>query len=626
MKKPLLIIFGSLGMLCGNAQQTMHTGLSGPNVIHYPNGVDFVQCESFELSRPLRDLAAEQAAAQKTDIFDVKEADDKKPIQRIQNPNGIPQGEDPIAQTVMGTRNLTTPMVNFTAQSPGQGSPLDPTGAAGLTAYVQAVNSNYRAYNKATGAPLMNSLSLSTLWAGTSAAGDPVVLYDKYADRWFIMQFQLPSNNKVLIAISQTNDPTGAFYKYTFSSLTQQPDYLKFSIWPDGYYMTANFGLQICIFDRTKMLAGDQTASMILKTLPNFQHDQGFYTPNIADADGTLPPNGTPATLFGFEDNNAGGSKDQIHVIKITTNWTTPSSTTAVEDTPGGSPLATAAFNSTFSAAAMSEISQKGSSNGIDAIQGIFMFRAQYRVWAGYNSVLLSGVVNADGNGKAGIRWYELRQNNTTKVWSIYQQGTYAPDGDNRWMSSIAMDDNGSIALAYAVSGPNSYPSLRYTGRYSSDPLGTMPFAEVTAKAGTSAKTGNNRWGDYSHTALDPDGKTFWHTGMWMSSSETSQIYSFQITQSTATGIDENKKTDPSYSAYFIENSNLLVKASNLASDDLLMVDLFDVEGKLITDKKIKPSSNMFETNFDTNGLAKGTYLVRIGNISFQKVMKVIVN
>jgi len=625
MKKPLLFIIGSFAMLCGNAQQL---GLSGPNVIHYPNGVDYVQCSSFEITRPLRELADEQAAAPKTDIFDVKEADDRKPFQRKQNPKGIPQGEDPIAQTVMGNRTMTGPIMNWTAQSPGQGSPLDPTGAAGLTAYVQAVNSNYRAYNKTTGAPLMNSLSLTTLWSGSQASGDPIVLYDKYADRWFIMQFQLPSNNTVLIAISQTNDPTGAFYKYTFSSLSQQPDYLKFSIWPDGYYMTANFGNQICIFDRTKMLAGNQAASMILKTLPAFNDNGstagGFYTPNIADADGTLPPSGTPALLFAYEDDNAGGTKDQIHVIKITTNWTTPASTTAVEDAT--SPLPTVAFNSTFSAAAMSEISQKGSTNGIDAIQAIFMFRAQYRIWAGYNSVLLSGVVNADGNGKAGIRWYELRQNNTTKAWSIYQQGTYSPDGDNRWMSSIAMDDNGSIALCYAVSGTSSYPSLRYTGRYSSDPLGTMPFAEVTAKAGTSAKTGNNRWGDYSHTSLDPDGKTFWHTGMWMSSSETSQIYSFQITQSVATGIDEPKTIAPSYSAYISGGSNLLVKADNLASNDELMVDLFDIEGKLVIDKKITPSSNMFETNFETNNLAKGTYLVRIGNLSFQKVIKVVVN
>ena len=313
-------------------------------------------------------------------------------------------------------------------------------------------------------------------------------------------------------------------------------------------------------------------------------------------------------------------------MLKITTNWTTPSATTAVEDVAGGSPLATAAFNSTFTKASMSEISQKGSTNGIDAIQGIFMFRAQYRVWAGYNTVLLSGVVNADGAGKAGIRWYELRQNSSTKVWSIYQQGTYAPDGDNRWMSSIAMDDNGSIALAYAVSGASSYPSLRYTGRYSSDPLGTMPFTEVTAKAGTAAKTGNNRWGDYSHTSLDPDGKTFWHTGMWMSSSETSQIYSFQITPSIATGIDENKDLAPQYSAYLSDNSNLLVKASNLSTTEELMVDLFDIDGKLIQDKKIMPSSGMFETNFGVTGLAKGTYLVRIGNLSFQKVIKVNVN
>ena len=36
---------------------------------------------------------------------------------------------------------------------------------------------------------------------------------------------------------------------------------------------------------------------------------------------------------------------------------------------------------------------------------------------------------------------------------SIYQQGTYAPDADHRWMGSAAMDSAGNIALGFSVSG-----------------------------------------------------------------------------------------------------------------------------------------------------------------------------
>jgi hypothetical protein len=620
MKKNTLIILGLLCLKGAFAQGT------APKVVIAPDGSRFAQCTSFEITRPFRELADEQASQRKNDLNNPHEMEDRrrdKPPVRVA---GVPVQPDPVVQTTMGSRVLTPPTVNFTAQSPGQGSPLDPTGAAGLTDYVQAVNCNYRAYNKTTGAALMNSLNLSTLWSGSQDAGDPIVLYDKLADRWFISQFQLPNSNKVLIAISTTNDPTGSFYKYTFT-MNQGNDYLKFAIWPDGYYMSANWHSpdQVMVFDRTKMLAGNPAAGSITSPSFNLPNPGGFFLPSIADADGTLPPAGTPACMFSYEDDNSGGPADEIHIYSLTTNWTANTLTVA-ENTAGGSPLLTAPFNSTFTATAWQEISQKSSSQGIDAIQGIFMFRTQYRKWTGYNTVLLNNVVNADGNGKAGIRWYELRQNTTTGMWSIYQQATYSPDANNRWMGSLAMDDNGNIGMGMCVSGTSAFPSLHYTGRYPGDPLGTMPFAEQIATTGTAAKSGNDRWGDYSHTSLDPDGKTFWHTGMWMGNSgETSQIFNFQITPSVVTGIAEDQNT-PKYTAYLPDNNTLLVKASNLATNEEVVVDLFDIDGRQISGKKIVPATNAFETNFSTAGLAKGTYLVRIGNINFQKVIKVILN
>ena len=41
------------------------------------------------------------------------------------------------------------------------------------------------------------------------------------------------------IGVSTTGDPTGSYYTYTFTS-PEFPDYLKFSVWTDGYYMTSN--------------------------------------------------------------------------------------------------------------------------------------------------------------------------------------------------------------------------------------------------------------------------------------------------------------------------------------------------------------------------------------------------
>ena len=124
-------------------------------------------------------------------------------------------------------------------QNGGGSYPPDPSGAIGTNYYVQSVNATpFKVFNKTTGAQVGTVKQIGSLFGLTSNDGDPIVLYDKYADRWFLSQFGL-SGNKIYIAISTTNDPTGTYYCYTFTS-PAFPDYLKFSIWQDGYYMCSN--------------------------------------------------------------------------------------------------------------------------------------------------------------------------------------------------------------------------------------------------------------------------------------------------------------------------------------------------------------------------------------------------
>ena len=76
----------------------------------------------------------------------------------------------------------------------------------------------------------------------TTNDGDPVVLYDQFADRWLISQFTASSPYNECIAISKTADPTGAYNLYAFQlSTTDFPDYPHFGIAPDGYYMSVNW-------------------------------------------------------------------------------------------------------------------------------------------------------------------------------------------------------------------------------------------------------------------------------------------------------------------------------------------------------------------------------------------------
>ncbi len=584
--------------------------------------VEVIKCSSFSISKPLSELIQSSS-------FDELETKDKKEVEihRIHLPNqsrtAEPGANDAIAQQTNGTKQMAGPIANWQALS-GSGYPPDPSGAASANYYFQAVNTQYRIFTK-TGGTVTNGgpFNLSTLWAGSSNAGDPIVLYDKYADRWFISQFNDP--DKFLIAVSTSPNPLGTYYTYTFiPSAGQFPDYPKFSIWSDGYYFTTNVGspYKLGAMDRTKMLAGDKTATMISLTVPATPN-AGFFAPLPADADGQLPPNGTPCPAFTqVDDTWSTGGKDQLRIFKIAINWTTPANSAITLDQT----LLPTAFNVDFDSN-WDDIPQPNSSQKLDAINGVLMFRAQYRRWTGYNSVVIAHSVIVNTTTKqSGIRWYELRQNSSTNVWSIYQQGTYAPDTDFRWMGSISMDDNGSIGLGYAVSNSSSVsPSLRYTGRNSSDQLGKMTFVETSAIVGSGAQGGNiNRFGDYSHTSLDPDGITFWHTGEYFSSGNVrTRVFSFQIPY-VATGInDEFVKADMTV----FQNENILeVKGIRLPNNTDIQVDLFDINGKEISSQVVKPTNNSLETIIPIFGLSKGVYLVRIGNLQFQKVKKVIIN
>src|SRR5207237_5202460 len=86
--------------------------------------------------------------------------------------------------------------------------------------------------------------AINTLWSGFGGGcqsnndGDPIVLYDPIADRWLISQFSVTTTPYLqCVAVSQTPDPTGPYNRYSFQ-YNAFPDYPKFGVWPDAYYVT----------------------------------------------------------------------------------------------------------------------------------------------------------------------------------------------------------------------------------------------------------------------------------------------------------------------------------------------------------------------------------------------------
>lgn len=456
------------------------------------------------------------------------------------NSDNLPLKKDAVRQKRKGRRpSLSTIQAWKGISEISQGvMPPDPSGAVGKSHYVQMVNTAMQVFDK-TGNSLWGPTALGSVFPGSSDDGDPIVLYDKFADRWFISQFQI-ENNKILIAISQTPDPLGAWYYYTFS-FDEFPDYPKFSIWGNGYYMTLNTITQNAVcFERDKMLIGDGSAKMIALTFPDVE-DNGFFSALPAHADGNTLPN-KPINFFYFQDDGWAAGVDRIKIWEMNVDWTETSNSGILlkQEIP------VTAFNSEFDAN-WEDLSQPNTNQKIDAIPGAFMYMAQYQTFKSHNSIVLNHTVDVDLTvGKnAGIRWYELREENDS--WSLHQEGTYSPDDQSRWLGSAAMDRQGNIGLAYSITSETTFPSLKFTGRKSDDILGEMTINESGAFTGDASQTSSTRFGDYAQMTLDPsDGLTFWYTGEYVSSSgwETG-VFSFKIGSEYDHDISVQELTSP---------------------------------------------------------------------------------
>jgi hypothetical protein len=605
-----LLIIGGL-----NAQKTLPT--SGPGVIDGPTVVS--TAKSFKITQSLNMLLS-QNQIDKIDFEGIKEMHDrdyrKAQTFKYTVADGSEYGNDSASiQRTMGTRLPLAVIKQWPGQN-GNADPLDPSGAVGLTQYVQAVNATpFAVYSKTGTGTATYTGSVGTV-TGSGTDGDPVVLYDKFADRWFLAQ--LDGWSGFALAVSATNNPAGAWYSYQFTA-TQMPDYLKFSVWDDGYYMTSNNGSGIVYcFERDAMLTGSPSARSITKTFTEpTGAGFGFWLPLPGDADGVIPPAGQRCPLFSYTDNAWGtGEIDGVKIWSMGVTWgTTPAATITLDAT-----LPTAAFDASYNSS-WDDITQPGSQK-LDGLGGVCMFRAQWNSFIGTNRVVLNWGVKLSATQRS-IKWVELRQDQTSGVWSLYQEGIYAPDAANRWNGSAAMDCNGDIALCYAKASSTIPVSLAYTGRVPSDPLGTMSLAETVVVTGTGSKSGSNRFGDYSQTSIDPsDDNTFWHTGMYINGGNSrTYIYSFQIAPCTV-GIDEDAAAVTSVTA--VQNgNNIEIKASNLKNNDENVVQLYDISGKKISESKINPVLKSFETSINASGLKSGIYLVRIGTPDYQKVVKV---
>ncbi|MBX3056097.1 MAG: hypothetical protein KF770_06445 [Anaerolineae bacterium] len=426
-------------------------------------------------------------------------------------------GPDTLVPFSQNNGRTPDPLLTFEGLGTDGFTPPDTIGDVGPNHYIQMVNVSFQIWDKGdpdNGIPpsiVQADTPFNALFAGfggvcqNSNSGDPIVMYDDMADRWFMSQMGLTGGQALCIAVSTSPDPTGTYYLYAFP-MPAFPDYPKYGIWPDAYFATTNTGFPnqywAHAFDRAAMLAGNPA------TRQSFGNNPNLMLP--ADVDGPLaPPVGAPGIFYTFfhpNGNGHPGGSERLAFYEFDVDWATPANSTytLVAELP------IAAFNYTLCGFFVECVQQPGTSQLLDDIAWWPMHRLQYRNFGDYAAMVGNFTVDGDGANHGGIRWFEVRKTGST--YALHQEGTHFPDSNTRWMGSIAMDGSGNIALGYSVSSNTTIPSIRYVTRRLSDPLGTLN-AEASMWVGTGVQTSIERWGDYSGLAVDPvDNCTFWYT------------------------------------------------------------------------------------------------------------------
>lgn len=504
----------------------------------------FSEAVAFDVSPPLRDLAK------------LPPSDDAEPgvVREEPGPVAPDQGhsEDGALQSAVAPATIPAPLANFEGLSNQDNfdvfgfrvNPPDPVGDVGPNHYVEMINLVFGVFDK-QGNRLLGPVDTGTLWAGfpvedcTDPSGDPIVVYDQFVDRWILSQFTtrgladptLPFYD--CVAISQTGDPTGAYYRYAF--ITQPdpdggfffPDYPKYGVWTDSYVLTTRdfgsvdgYGISVYALEKNKMVNGQPDARAVQFFLDSEVVPLSLIGDGLlpADIDGKQKPKSDmPIPVIGTQDDGGpyGATSDALNVWDLRVRWrSTPTASLNL-----AAQLPVASFDSVFPCAPTARdcLPQPGIVNP-DQYLDILSYRQRptwrlaYRNFRTYEALVTNQSVEATP-GVAGVRWYEVRR--VGGAYTVHQQGTYAPaDGVHRWMGSVAQDRMGNIALGYSVvNGIDVFPGIRYTGRLAADPPGEMTLGEGVIIDGSGVQTTtNSRWGDYTSMNIDPTNDcTFWY-------------------------------------------------------------------------------------------------------------------
>lgn len=486
--------------------------------------------------------------------------------------------------------------------------------AVGPNHVVQMINSalfsSYiRVWNK-TGDILINKANMYDL-VGEPDYGDPNIIYDEKADRWVITFLYSDSDARLIIMASVTNDPTGEWYYYDFETTGGFPDYEKVAVWGNSYVVTtAQANPNVYLLNRESILNGTGASPVIKFLIPKFKNI-GWQAASPVQQTGSIDlPEGEPAIIWRVWDNwwhPPYSAVDQLELFELDIDWATPLAATMT----GPIALPIEVYNSNLCGINSNTcLEQPGTTVRLWPLSNFITDKSKYMNFGDYQSIVGVHVCRVNEAGTAGQRWYELRKYPGGE-WYVYQQGTYSPTADHRFIGSISINEDGTIALGYNITSSTVYPGMRMTGRAVCDPINLMTAPEAISKNGT-ASNKTLDYGDYNSLVTDPVDGSFWFSGQY----NVSNKWSSNVVHFTVDGcLDE--KSLPLQNTSLSDLTISPIPASNLITVGLqsdgqstVAIQIYDMSGKLVLQKSFMAGIGKNTFSFYINELASGAYVL----------------
>ncbi|MBK9455317.1 MAG: T9SS type A sorting domain-containing protein [Bacteroidetes bacterium] len=486
--------------------------------------------------------------------------------------------------------------------------------AVGPNHVVQMINSalfsSYiRVWNK-TGDIIINKANMYDL-VGEPDYGDPNIIYDEKADRWVITFLYSDSDARLIIMASVTNDPTGEWYYYDFETTGGFPDYEKVAVWGNSYVVTtAQANPNVYLLNRESILNGTGASPVIKFLIPKFKNI-GWQAASPVQQTGSMDlPEGEPAIIWRVWDNwwhPPYSAVDQLELFELDIDWATPLSATMT----GPIALPIEVYNSNLCGINSNTcLEQPGTTVRLWPLSNFITDKSKYMNFGDYQSIVGVHVCRVNEAGTAGQRWYELRKYPGGE-WYVYQQGTYSPTADHRFIGSISINEDGIIALGYNITSSTIYPGMRMTGRAVCDPINLMTAPEAISKNGT-ASNKTLDYGDYNSLVTDPVDGSFWFSGQY----NVSNKWSSNVVHFTVDGCLDEKSLPQENTSLSdltispIPASNLITVGLQSDGQSTVAIQIYDMSGKLVLQKSFMAGIGKNTFSFYINELASGAYVL----------------